>query len=360
MAAPDPLFDDTSDDRPIDPNAGMTAAAAKPKRGLFGRLFGRKPRWQPPAAPGEVRPRRRWRAIKWSLIVLLAAIVLYYPVGMAVMHRIGDDPNFTVETPKGESHAVAAAAGLIRREVVDHRWTPNDPFIFPSWLLDNLPNFQVGIRDGLSRFAIEMADKIGRTRGSSTVDKDLEAAAGRLKYSPYVWLWDLKVSIWPTAPTEDQYRGAMRAFERYNKRLAAGKAVFDRRADNLQTFIDRVNADLGSDSASIADRIEKHGGQFFDTQSDDLFYRTKGRIYAYYILLKALGQDFKPVIDERNAQTVWNQMLHSLRQAAILQPLIVRNGAPDSMLMPNHLAALGFYLLRARTQLKEVSEVLQK
>ncbi len=353
----DPLFDDVSDNRPIDPHAGE---AQHKKRGLFGRVFGRKQRWEPPAEPGTPKRRSRWRMIKWTLLVLLAVIVLYYPVGMAVMHRIGDDPAFTVKVEKGQSHAVAVAAGLIRREVVDHRWTPNDPFVFPSWLLDNLPNFQVGIRDGLSRFAIEMADKIGRTRGSSTVDRDLEDAAGRLKYSPFVWLWDPKVSIWPTAPTEDQYRGAMRAFERYNRRLGEGKAVFDRRADNLQTFIDRINADLGSDSSVIAERIEKNSGTFFDTQSDDLFYRSKGRIYAYYILLKALGEDFKPLIQERNAQQVWDQMLHSLRQAAILQPLIVRNGKPDSMLMPNHLAGLGFYLLRARTQLKEVSEVLQK
>ena len=298
--------------------------------------------------------------MKWGLLTLLVFVLLYYPVGMLVMHRIGDDTAFTVETPKGGSRAVAVAEGLIRREVVVHSWTPNDPFIFPSWLLDNLPNFQVGIRDALSRFAIEMADKIGRTRGSSTVDRDLEDAAGRLKYSPYVWLWDVSVSIWPTAPTEDQYRGAMRAFARYNTRLAAGNAVFDRRADNLQTFIDRVNADLGSDSSVIADRIEKHGGQIFDTQSDDLFYRTKGRVYGYYLLIKALGEDFKPVIQERNAQQVWDQMLHSLRQAAIIHPLIVRNGDPDSLLMPNHLSTLGFYLLRARTQLKEVSEVLQK
>jgi hypothetical protein len=356
MAARDPLFDDTSDDRPIDAHVGEN----RPRRGVFGRLFGRRERWTPPPGAGAPKKRSRWRRVGWALLVLLGLALLYYPVGMLVMHRIGDDPNFTAPAAKGESKAVAVAAALIKREVVDHRWTPNDPFIFPSWLLDNLPNFQVGIRDGLSRFAIEMMDKIGRTRGSSTVDKDLEAAAGRLKYSPYVWLWDLKVSIWPTAPTEDQYRAAMRAFQRYNKRLAAGKAVFDRRADNLQTFIDRVNADLGSDSAAIADRIEKHGGEFFDTKSDDLFYRTKGRIYAYYVLIKALGQDFKPLIDERNAQQVWDQMLHSLRQAAVLRPLIVRNGKPDSMLMPNHLAALGFYLLRARTQLKEVSEVLQK
>jgi hypothetical protein len=30
------------------------------------------------------------------------------------------------------------------------------------------------------------------------------------------------------------------------------------------------------------------------------------------------------------------------------------------MLQPNHLAAQGFYLLRARTQLEEITDILQK
>ena len=52
-------------------------------------------------------------------------------------------------------------------------------------------------------------------------------------------------------------------------------------------------------------------------------------------------------------------MLFSLRQAAELDPLIIVNGAPDAAFMPSHLPAQGFYLLRARTQLREISNVLQ-
>jgi hypothetical protein len=53
-------------------------------------------------------------------------------------------------------------------------------------------------------------------------------------------------------------------------------------------------------------------------------------------------------------------MLESLRVAAGMDPLIVSNGAPDGLLFPNHLAAQGFYLLRARTQMRELSNVLTK
>ncbi len=53
-------------------------------------------------------------------------------------------------------------------------------------------------------------------------------------------------------------------------------------------------------------------------------------------------------------------MLGSMRHAAMLQPKVVVNGAPDAQLMPSHLAAQGFYLLRARTQLREITNILLK
>ena len=354
----DPLFDD-GPDRPL-PGAGEAKRPGRLRR-LVRRPFrgGAGATRQPDRAAAPPR-RLRWRIARWAFWGLLAIVLLYYPVGMALMHRIGDDTEMTAPAEKGASRAVAMAAALIRRETVDHAWTPNDPFIYPSWALDNLPNFQVGIRDALGRFAIEMADKIGRTRGSSVVDKDLEDAMGKLRYSPYTWVWDISVSLLPTSSTEAQYRAAMRSLLRYNTRLAAGAATFERRADNLQTLIDRVNADIGSDSARIAERVERFGGIVFDTRSDDLFYRTKGRVYGYYMILRELGADFAGILAEKQAQKVWANMMASLRRAAELQPLIVRNGAPDGMLQPNHLAAQGFFLLRARTQLKEVSDILQR
>jgi len=53
-------------------------------------------------------------------------------------------------------------------------------------------------------------------------------------------------------------------------------------------------------------------------------------------------------------------MMRSLRTAAAMDPLIVANGASDGFLVPSHLAAQGFYLLRVRTQLREVTDILQK
>jgi len=53
-------------------------------------------------------------------------------------------------------------------------------------------------------------------------------------------------------------------------------------------------------------------------------------------------------------------MVGSMLEGAVLQPWFVINGETASIVQPNHLAEQGFYLLRARAQLNEVSDILQK
>lgn len=299
---------------------------------------------------------------RWSFrggIVLLVALLLYYPVGMVWIHNIDDDVKLAVDVKPNESRSVAVAATLIARETNRNRCTANDPFFLPAAALDNMPNFQQGIIYALSRFAIEMSDQIGRVRGSSKVDKDLDTAAGLLKYPGDVWFFNFSTSIMPTAASEQQYRKAGRALKAYNERLAQGEATFERRADNLQTTLERIAADLGSASAVIDSQIED-GAWFIDFDADDIFYQTKGRLYAYYELLAAFRQDFGQVIQERELGKAWDQMLESMRHAAVLDPFVIVNGDPEGQLLPSHLAAQGFYLLRARTQLKESANILLK
>ena len=338
-------------------------AAPAEKPGWFQRLRRREARDREWSAREKAEKRdrpTRWRVLKRLLGLVVVAIALYYPVGMLIAHKIDDNTAFLPKVEKGQSHAIAMAAALIEREIKQNGWTANDPFFLPASQLDNMPNFQMGIIAALSRFTIEMADHIGRTRGSSPVDADLEKARGLLAYPGTIWIFDFSTSWAPTASSEQQYLAARRSLLAYNKRLGAGKAVFDRRADNLQATVERIAVDIGSVSAQIDERIRTASGVIFDTRSDDIYYSAKGRLYGYYMVLSALGKDYAKVIKEKQLDKAWAQMLASLKEAAELQPFIVRNGDPDGMLQPNHLAAQGFYLLRARTQLKEITNILLK
>ncbi len=238
---------------------------------------------------------RLWRWIKYGGLGLLALLAIYFVGGAIWLHQIDDDLDFGLQSsaPEGGAKSVAVAADLIDREINTHRWVANDPFFMPGSLLDNMPNFQMGIIAALSRFALELGDQIARTRGSSQIDQDLNTAVGLLKYPGTIWIFDLSTSFAPTASSESQYRRAMRALRDYNQRLAQGQAVFETRADNLQATLDRMAADLGSASAALDRDITERAGFWPDFGADDLFYANKGRLYAYYPAAARARQRFR-------------------------------------------------------------------
>jgi len=311
-----------------------------------------------PSIPAR-RPLLR-RALLGLPALIVLAVAGWYLVGMVVVHRIDDDPDFATATsaPEGGSRAVAAMADLVSREIDQNEWTPNEPFFKPGVLLDNMPNYQTGIVAAVQRFGVSVRDRLARARGSSQADADLTRAMGLLAYPGNVWVWNPANSWAPTATTESQYRQAVAALRAYNGRLASGEATLELRADNLLESLDAIASDLGSTSGAIYQAIDLSRNRWLDFTADDLFYTAKGQLYAYYILLRELGLDYADVIRERGAASSWTEMLDSFRLAATLQPWVVVNGGLESQFKPNHLASQGFLLLRARTQLREVTNIL--
>ncbi len=301
-----------------------------------------------------------FRRVLIGLCVVAGLVVLYYVGGAIWVHEIDDDPAFDAEVvvPENASRAVAVAADLIDREVNLHRWVANDPFFQPGYLLDNMPAYQAGIENAVGRFTTELRDRVSRVRGSSAVDPDLESAAGRLNYPGDVWIFEWSGT--PVQPSsESQYRRGVEDLRRYNERLAQGQAVYERRADNLLGTLDRISGDLGAASAALTVEVDEGTTNFLDFNADQMFYSIKGKLYAYYLILRELEQDFPGVIKEKNLQANWADLLTSLRLGATLYPWMVSNGPLDSMATPNHLAAEGFLLLRVRTKLEEIMDILR-
>ncbi len=305
--------------------------------------------------------RSRWLPVTAVIVVLVFG--LYYPVGMLIAHKVDDRLDYEIpaaELPVGGSRSVALASALIDREVNRNGWVANDPFFMPGSMLDNMPNYQLGMIHALGRFAFQMVDQIGRTRGSSQTDRDLQEAAGLLQYSGTKWIFDFSTSLLPTAKSEDQYRKARAALLAHNQRLVAGQAVFERRADNLQATLERIALDIGSASAAIDRRVRDGSDMMLDWEGDDVFYSVKGQMYAYYLLLRELKQDYPNLVRDRELGGTWDQMLESFAAAAGLKPLVVSNARPDVVILPNHLASMGFYVERTRTQIYEIVNILQK
>ena len=271
----------------------------------------------------------------------------------------------------GQSYIVAATAALIDFEVATNGWLPSNPFYKMGFFgiawertkfFDNKAAFEKGVHQAVGRTAIELAETLGRVRGTSEIDPDLVTARGNVQTDPATWYFNLfgTQPFGPTTSTPTYFRKGGEALRRYQARLVTCQATFDARADNLHEFVDRIASDIGSTTAGLAERAETHHSGWFDTRADDMFYFAQGQLYAYYGILKAAHADFAEVITTRDIGAIWDNLEQPIRHALSLSPLIVSNGAEDSWIMPSHLGTIGFYMLRARSNLVEMRQVLER
>ena len=223
--------------------------------------------------------------------------------------------------------------------------------------LDNKAAFQRGVNQAVRRTAVELVDTLGRVRGTSGINGDLQSARGNLQFDESSWYFGMR-PFGPKTPTPSYYRAAATSLRKFNTDLGTCNAVFDSRADNLLQFIDRVANDLGSTSDVLAERSENHNYGWFDMRADDRFWFAYGQLYGYYGILSAVGADFQQVIAERNLGTLWGGTMKQLEAALRIQPFIISNGREDGWIMPSHLATMGFYILRVRSNLVEMRSVL--
>ncbi len=297
----------------------------------------------------------RLRGMRRVVAFLIVALVIIYPLAAWWMSTIDDNPDFGVAAnglKPNQSAAIANAAALIDREVNDYGWTPNDTFLWPTVLLDNMPNYQMGMLTALSHFATTLAS-------TDPQNSDLKEAAELLQYPPDVWVWQPSASLWP-ASSEHKYNNAIEALTRYNAGLLAGTARLDTRASTLKAILARIRIDFDETSTSIDRRIsDRSGFLFINNKADDVFYTSKGEMYAYYILLKGVERDFAGVIRERGIAKNWRQMMDSLRAGVALRPWLVLNAEPDSQFAPCVLCSVGFYLLRAGDEMQKLEDKLK-
>ncbi|MER9242620.1 DUF2333 family protein [Mesorhizobium sp. M0633] len=223
--------------------------------------------------------------------------------------------------------------------------------------MDNKASFQRGINQAVRRTATELADNLGRVRTTSQIDADLQDARGNLQFDEETWYFGLN-PFGPKTPTPSYYRDAVRKLRAFNARLETCQTVFDARADNLKQYIERISSDIGSTSAILKERAEHYNNGWFDFRADDRFWFAYGQLYAYYGLMKGAEADFEDVIKEKHLQSLWDTMDSQFVSALRIQPFIIANGREDGWLLPNHLTTIGFYMLRVRSNLVEISNVL--
>ncbi len=296
----------------------------------------------------------------------------------------GGDANRTCD----RSQIVDMQVYLLDLMVNRNEWVPSMPQyktgvlgIIPfssTPFFDNKASFQTGVLIALRRTAVELVDVLGRERGTSGADVDLDTARGRLQSDEQLWWFnpfDDRRPFGPTQPASSLFRGAINLYDDYNERLADCDALFDARADNLIQFLDRIARDVGSSVDQLSRRStgrqydaqldqfvpgEGNDRGWFDFRADNIFMEAKGQMFAYHGLLQAARIDFADVVEQRNLESVWDRMEQHIAEAAALNPLIVSNGREDGVLMPDHLSIMSENILRARTNMSEIRDILQR
>ena len=308
--------------------------------------------------------RKIWRNLKkilinmarhWRFLTVFVPLFLlmYYGLGGMIVENIDVKNEYKPHTePLLGMETAESMSFLLKRELDDKMWTPNIPIIFPAYVLDNMPNFQIGMVRAVRDIACSVKNFKSDAVNQS---ENIKAACKYLNYSPRIWIMSRKskFNLAPSANT--QYRKAAAELHKFAK-----NGVFKPQAMDLDIVLQKINKALHGIVARNETQQQENSAEWLDFNSDNLFYYGKGYAFALWQIGKVLGTDFKETILADDIYTEWTYFVNSLKKAAELKPFRVRNGRPESMWSPNHLIMQNYYLQRAMIAVEKIHNRLEK
>jgi hypothetical protein len=296
-------------------------------------------------APSD-RPPQSFRLAKRLVIGGVLGLVVLVAAYVAIGELSGrvNNADLTTTTPKGGNALVATMASMVEREL-NNGWCPSGSILSPGHIRYDVCGFQEGEQLVMIRMTMQAANHLTREGSASSADPDMTAALNAMnrgnKWSP----------IYANS-TVDQYRRAVSFLNSYNQRLSQGGAqAVEPRIDTLSGVIVDLSSLIGDESTQL--RKAATVDAVFGTRArTDLFYGF-GVLAAACLDLKAIEQDFAPVIKLQSATDIFHQAVASTCATIGTDPLLVANGG-DFGLMPSHLRLLAGYMSSALNDLAYV------
>lgn len=286
---------------------------------------------------------------KGAVLVLLAAVIVFSVVVMAVNSRKPGSITLGDLDPKIKGGAfVKTNQELIQQ--MSGNWLANDLF-WPTALLDNMPNFQIGELEVVRYNVRVLRDNLSRMRTTDKLDPYAEAAFTALSNDPYKW-W------FPSA--ESKWKKADQNLELFYKNMQKGGSNFYPRADNLIELLKQYASLMGgantrlinapgdvSKTLDVEESKENPENKMVDidipwSKIDDNFYYAQGIAYALHESFKAIRVDFMNVLTDKNSLKLVDKILENLRRCDF-EPLLVFNGDPDSIFANHSLNLSGVF-----------------
>jgi hypothetical protein len=294
---------------------------------------------------------KRWWLGKYFISFLLLAFIIF--VGVVMMINAAKPSRITLieldSTVKGAAF-IKTNQALI--EQMQQNWLPNDLF-WPTVLLDNMPNFQIGELEVVRYNIRVLRDNLSRMRTTDKLDSAAEKAFTSLSNDPYKW-W------FPSA--ESKWKEANRGLAAFYENLLSGKSHFYPRADNLVELLQQYASLMGGANTRLINAphdidsslaVEEQGKDRSESPTmidinipwyriDNNFYYAQGIAYALYESFKAIRIDFIDVLTDKNSVKLVDKILENLERC-YFEPLIVFNGDPGSIFANHSLNLSGVF-----------------
>ena len=288
---------------------------------------------------------------KLLIPAILLAIILFVVTVMA-FNSIKPDRITLDNLDSNIKGAVFIKTNQALIEQMSDNWIPNDLF-WPTVLLDNMPNFQIGELEVVRYNVRVLRDNLSRMRTTDKLDPSAEAAFTALSNDPYKWWFPSAESKWKLA-----YKG----LEAFYQNLETGKSHFYPRADNLAELLSQYVSLMGGVNTRLinAPRDMKKvltmdeeaegspkGSKMVDINIpwysiDDNFYYAQGVAYALYESFKAIRIDFIDVLTDKNSVELVDKILENLSRC-YFEPLVVFNGDLGSIFANHSLNLSGVF-----------------
>lgn len=285
-------------------------------------------------------PPSRWpRPLRW---LLAAGIMLGLWYGLIGTWRAGVSVDLSLrpsaeQLPPGGSVTLGMTAALIRQQVEERAFTPNDPFFYPTGLTRRTPAFQASLVETLAA----SVDAMASAGGSDTLAK----AAGELGVSPSLW-WVR--AGWPPVgrSAERHFRSARLAIEETNQNLAErqfSQGAFVSSPRDRDRVLRALLAEIEAEIARGDMLIQNPRTAELPVQ----IARARGTAYAATIVLRGLSEDSSAAIRASGRAARWGEALDALDNVARLDPLVPRG---------EHLLRSGYSLLMAGNAIRAILE----
>ena len=315
----------------------------------------------------EISKNKKDKRRKHGIPALLLLVVIFVLIVMAINSRKPD--RITLGKLDGQAKGVAfIKTNQVLIEQMKENWLPNDRF-WPTALLDNMPNFQIGQLEVVRYNVRVLRDNLSRMRTTDKLDPSAEAAFTALSNDPYKWWFPSAESKWEMA---HENLGV------FHQNLLTGKTNFYPRADNLVQLLNQyaslmggvntrlINAPRDVNKVLAVDGEDKNvpkAPKMVDVNIswfhiDDNFYYAQGVAFALYESFKAIRIDFIDVLTDKNSLNLVDKILENLRRC-YFEPLLVFNGSPGSI-VANHSLNLSGVFNDARQKVNSLTVALMQ